>query len=164
MLYKFRSCGHWPKLSYQLLHSRQASPFPSWWLRLCWKSSSVTRPVPGRTRGVKATLTFTAAALVLCGAGYVACTKHQPFRHSILAVVRCSRVAGAMLLLVPCIQSSSLLTSPQWPLLWGPSITSGHLRLYMHQSRRSHRRTRNVTPEVRGGYCRHFWQMEVGRF
>jgi len=161
MLYKSRSS--WPKFSCRLPHSRQASPFRPWWLRLCWQSSSVTRPVSGRSRGVKATLTFTTAALVLSGAGYVGYTKHQPFRHSILAVVRCSRVAGAMPLLVLCTHPSSLLTSPQWPLLWGPSITSGHLRSHMRQRRRSHRRTRNATPEVQGGYCRHFWQMEVGR-
>ncbi|KAN0091092.1 ABC1 family domain containing protein [Tylopilus felleus] len=40
-------------------------------------------------------LLYPAAALLLGGAGYVASENYQPFRHTLLAVVRCSRIAGA---------------------------------------------------------------------
>ena len=36
-----------------------------------------------------------ATLLAAAGAGYVAYEHYQPFRHTVLAVVRCSRVAGA---------------------------------------------------------------------
>ncbi|KIY50358.1 ABC1-domain-containing protein [Fistulina hepatica ATCC 64428] len=39
-----------------------------------------------------------ATALVFSGGSYIAYEKYQPFRHSILAVVRCSRVAQAAVL------------------------------------------------------------------
>ncbi|KAH7888736.1 ABC1 family-domain-containing protein [Phlebopus sp. FC_14] len=38
---------------------------------------------------------YTGTALALAGAGFIAYEKYSPFRHSVLAVVRCSRVAGA---------------------------------------------------------------------
>ncbi|KAF9241541.1 ABC1-domain-containing protein [Melanogaster broomeanus] len=38
---------------------------------------------------------YPTTALLLGGAGYVAYEKYQPFRHAVLAVVRCSRVAQA---------------------------------------------------------------------
>jgi aarF domain-containing kinase len=38
-------------------------------------------------------LLYPVAALLLGGVGYVAYEKRQPFRHAVLAVVRCSRVA-----------------------------------------------------------------------
>ncbi|KIJ18754.1 hypothetical protein PAXINDRAFT_110361 [Paxillus involutus ATCC 200175] len=40
-------------------------------------------------------LLYPVAALLLGGVGYVAYEKRQPFRHAVLAVVRCSRVAQA---------------------------------------------------------------------
>lgn len=36
---------------------------------------------------------YPGAALLLAGAGYVAYENYQPFRHALLAVVRCSRIA-----------------------------------------------------------------------
>ncbi|KAL4073963.1 ABC1 family-domain-containing protein [Scleroderma citrinum] len=93
-----RSCSHWPKLSRQLLHSRQTPNVHPWWLRLRWQSSGATKSHPvGRSR-VKTTLTFTVAAIVVSGTGYVAYEKYQPLRHSVLAVVRCSRVAVAAIM------------------------------------------------------------------
>ena len=100
MFYTSRSCSHWPKPYHRFLHYREVPHLRPWWLGLRSQSSGVAKPLSGRPRGVKATLTFTTAALVAFGAGYVAYSKHQPFRHSILAVVRCSRVAGAILQLM----------------------------------------------------------------
>ncbi|KXN90583.1 ABC1 family protein C15C4.02 [Leucoagaricus sp. SymC.cos] len=41
---------------------------------------------------------YPAVTLLAVGAGYYAYQNHQPFRHTCLAVVRCSRVAGAAIL------------------------------------------------------------------
>ena len=46
--------------------------------------------------GSKPYLTVPATLLVLGGLGYIAYENYKPFRHTVLAVVRCSRVAGAL--------------------------------------------------------------------
>ncbi|KAI6046229.1 ABC1 family-domain-containing protein [Pisolithus marmoratus] len=61
-------------------------------------SSQTTGLPPERYFGVKRGLPFAAVLLVLGGAGCVAYEQYQPFRHSLLAIVRCSRVATAAIL------------------------------------------------------------------
>ncbi|KAF9447494.1 atypical/ABC1/ABC1-B protein kinase [Macrolepiota fuliginosa MF-IS2] len=41
---------------------------------------------------------YSAAALLVGGAGYIAYQNYQPFRHTCLAAIRCSRVAGAAII------------------------------------------------------------------
>lgn len=53
---------------------------------------------PPRNRGrpsLKNYLTPPATLLLVGAAGYLAYEQYQPFRHTVLAVVRCSRIAGA---------------------------------------------------------------------
>lgn len=45
--------------------------------------------------GSRARITVPATLLVVAGLGYVAYENYKPFRHTVLAVARCSRVAGA---------------------------------------------------------------------
>ncbi|KAG6336036.1 hypothetical protein ID866_3052, partial [Astraeus odoratus] len=61
------------------------------------QSSEVTASLSAvkRLRCLKPWFTIAALTLVLSGTGYAAYEYYQPFRHSVLAVIRCSRVAGA---------------------------------------------------------------------
>lgn len=49
----------------------------------------------GQRTGSKSYVTVPTTLLVLGGLGYAAYENYKPFRHTMLAVVRCSRVAGA---------------------------------------------------------------------
>jgi hypothetical protein len=50
--------------------------------------------LPSASKPGRNSLMFAATTLFLAGAGYVAYEYYTPFRHTTLAVVRCSRVAG----------------------------------------------------------------------
>lgn len=54
------------------------------------------RQLPIRRSRPKRRFTLIATMLVLSGAGYAAYEQSRPFRHSVLAVMRCSRVAGTV--------------------------------------------------------------------
>ncbi|EIM82704.1 ABC1-domain-containing protein [Stereum hirsutum FP-91666 SS1] len=55
-------------------------------------------PAELRTKQAKAAGATVTALLLVGGAGWVAYEKYQPFRHTVLAAVRCSRVAEAAVL------------------------------------------------------------------
>ncbi|EGN99873.1 hypothetical protein SERLA73DRAFT_180133 [Serpula lacrymans var. lacrymans S7.3] len=80
------------KSSQRLVHIHRASPTDLRVTRNCF--SSTARPVLPRSRS-NGLLLYSTAFLTIFGGGYVAFEKNEPFRHSILAVVRCSRVAEA---------------------------------------------------------------------
>ena len=69
--FSIRRLGRWP-----FRRSGQASPL---------------RP-PGA--GARPLAAYSIAIAFGAGVGFVAYEKYQPFRHTVLAVVRCSRVAG----------------------------------------------------------------------
>ncbi|KZT10976.1 ABC1-domain-containing protein [Laetiporus sulphureus 93-53] len=62
-------------------------------LKSCRCQSTNVAPERPRLPRPKAWFICSATLLVLSGASYVAYKRYQPFRHTILAVVRCSRVA-----------------------------------------------------------------------
>jgi len=49
---------------------------------------------PGSTKHANSWILYPATALLLGGAGYAAHENELPFRHALLAVMRCSRIAG----------------------------------------------------------------------
>lgn len=58
---------------------------------------NITTSVPSPKdpkRGPRPYVTVSATLLAIGGTGYVAYENYQPFRHTVLAVARCSRVAG----------------------------------------------------------------------
>lgn len=57
-------------------------------------SSDTPRTLPKRPRG-KSWLRYPATLLALTGVGYYAYENHQPFRHAVLATLRCSQLARA---------------------------------------------------------------------
>lgn len=58
-------------------------------------STRVTTDTPNLTKRTTASpwILYPGTVLLLAGAGYVAYESYQPFRHALLAVVRCSRIA-----------------------------------------------------------------------
>lgn len=62
-------------------------------LRRSQTTSSLNAPAKPSS-SVRTYLALPATLLALYGLGYVAYENSQPFRHTVLAVVRCSRVAG----------------------------------------------------------------------
>lgn len=63
-----------------------------WHKRLA--SSDAPQTLPKRPRG-KSWLRYPATLLALTGVGYYAYENHQPFRHAVLATLRCSQLARA---------------------------------------------------------------------
>lgn len=57
-------------------------------------SSDTPQTLPKRPRG-KSWLRYPATLLALTGVGYYAYENHQPFRHAVLATLRCSQLARA---------------------------------------------------------------------
>lgn len=58
-------------------------------------------PSEVRTKQAKAAGATVTALVLVGGAGWVAYEKYQPFRHTALAAVRCSRIAGEFQTVVP---------------------------------------------------------------
>ena len=61
-----------------------------------WPFRRSGQPPPLRPFGARARPLAAYSIAVACGAGlgFIAYENYQPFRHTVLAVVRCSRVAG----------------------------------------------------------------------
>ena len=57
-------------------------------------------PAASRVRRVNSWLAYPTSFLLLAGVGIVAYENYQPFRHTVLAVARCSRIAGMHVLQV----------------------------------------------------------------
>lgn len=88
----------WSKLkSMSLLHG---NCFSRWRLRLSYipnisrRHLRIARHRFSPNEGSKSWAVYPVTVLVLGGAGWVAFENVQTFRHSVLATVRCSRVAG----------------------------------------------------------------------
>jgi hypothetical protein len=100
MFFVMRPCPH--RTAFQPLQSlahggqRNASQGRSILARRFWRAKNHP-PQPGNPRR-NPWYIYPAALLVLCGTSIVAYQTYKPFRHSFLAVVRCSRVAEAAIL------------------------------------------------------------------
>ncbi|KIJ61310.1 hypothetical protein HYDPIDRAFT_137889 [Hydnomerulius pinastri MD-312] len=97
-----------PRGHHQLLHlhlnlnlkpSSQSLQHSSIRIRIKSPTRSFSTPPPRpNSRRAKSWLLLPTTTLLLGGAGYIAYEHYQPFRHAVLAVARCSRVAEAALL------------------------------------------------------------------
>jgi aarF domain-containing kinase len=65
-------------------------------------STTNAEPEKKYQKQVKAYVTVPATLLAVGALGYLTYENYQPFRHTVLAVVRCSRVAGMGQLLLCC--------------------------------------------------------------
>lgn len=66
-----------------------------------WRSGSnafsTSAPTPPTSKRTSPWISYPATLLLLSGATWYAYENYQPFRHTVLAVVRCSRVGGILL-------------------------------------------------------------------
>lgn len=90
--------------------------------------------------------------LVFCGAGVWAYENYQPFRHSLLAIARCSRIAGALWNQRLPIHDIDRRLCGQRLLYLGRLTTKGPCLLRTTLRKLSTRRTQNVTSGVRRGF------------
>ncbi|KAI6134473.1 ABC1-domain-containing protein [Pisolithus croceorrhizus] len=98
MFYKLGAHSRWilpPRLPFR--HCRDGF-HPCQQLPSRQYSAPFTGFPPEQRHAVKRGLPLAATLLILGGTGYIAYEQHQPFRHLLLAIVRCSRVAVAAVL------------------------------------------------------------------
>lgn len=125
--------------------------------------STGAAPISTKRSSAKPWILYPATALLLGGAGYVAYENYQPFRHTLLAVVRCSRIARMCTISfwytadrrheVRC--AANLLAEYsfiQVPQLQEPSTTSTRLCAVTYPRRKGSTRIRSVIRVVQRGY------------
>lgn len=89
---------------FALAHARNPpARFPSFSERRAQHTFASSPSAPGpsasssRSRRLSSWLAYPGSFLLLAGVSVVAYENYQPFRHAVLAVVRCSRIAGTSL-------------------------------------------------------------------
>lgn len=99
--------------------------------------TKATNPSSTKRPSANPWILYPATALLLGGAGYVAYENYQPFRHALLAIARCSRIAR-------------MCTSYFWYAAdWRHErFNASSIRLNIHLSRRRNRRSHRLQVHI----------------
>jgi hypothetical protein len=103
----------------------------------CHPLSTGTKTDTTKRPSANSWILYPATALLLGGAGYVAYENYQPFRHALLAVARCSRIARMC--------TSYFWFAADWR---HERSNASSIRLNIHLSRRRNRRSHRLQVHV----------------
>ena len=144
------------------LHSHSSVRHLARWL----PRRSGTLPPP-RLRGVasRGARSFAAYSIALAfgvGVGFTAYENYQPFRHTVLAVVRCSRVAGeSWRMFCVCRDDACAYVESQRRPYSERSTTNAHLLGRTHPMKSGSRPILSVTCGAQSASFERCWQTEV---